>query len=220
MPRVRPPLDKEEFLALSNQKADDWREITRISASFLGIAGAFFTAGLAKGSAWVIVLSPIPLFLGVLQMTRNARLQLQMITYLAVFSPFVETSWEKDIAAARPRFWQEADKSRVAARIEQLGWKHGKALARHMTNPSAWDLWLVIAVLVGLGVDSVPLFVGLGDDLAAFGMGLLVIAAGALLICRDIARIEPERADWQALWERHKDGTLDDPAATAELFAD
>jgi hypothetical protein len=220
MPQVRPSLDKEEFLALSNQKADDWREITRISASFLGISAAFFTAGLAKGSAWVIVLSPIPLLLGVLQMTRNARLQLQMITYLSVFSPFGATSWEKDISFIRPRFWEEAKKGVLAIKIERLKWTHGKALARHITNPSAWDLWLVIAALVGVGIDSVPLFVGLGDDLAAFGVGLLTIAAGSYLLYRDIARIEPERTRWLALWERYKDGEFDESAATTELSAD
>lgn len=125
MDAPRDALDKEEFLALSNQKADDWREITRIGASFLGIAGVFITAGLAKGSAWVVILAPLPMFLGVLQMSRNARLQLQLITYLSVY---------------------------------------------------------------GTGVAS-------------------LVLAGTL-VERDIERIEPERARWEALWNRHKQGQV------------
>lgn len=197
-------LDREEFLALSNQKADDWREITAISASFLAIAAAFFTAGVTKESAWVIVMSPIPLQLGVLQMTRNARLQLQLTTYLAAFTPFTDTSWEKDIAVVRHRFWAEAKDGRIAGKLRDSKSKPAKILARHITNPSAWDLWLLISLIVGIGVDAVPLFLGLGDNLAAFLVGLFVLALGTSWLARDIARIEPERERWEALWAQYK----------------
>lgn len=202
---MRPPLDQEEFLALSNQKADDWREITAISASFLAIAAAFFTAGVTKNSAWVIVMSPMPLQLGVLQMTRNARLQLQLTTYLAAFTPFTDTSWEKDIAAVRPRFWAEAKDGRIASKLRASKSKAKRTLARHITNPSAWDLWLLISLIVGIGVDAVPLFLGLGDDLAAFLAGSALLFLGTWWLAREIARIEPERERWKALWARYRD---------------
>ena len=201
-------LDKEEFLALSNQKADDWREITRISASFLGIAGVFFTAGLAKGSAWVVILAPLPMFLGVLQMSRNARLQLQMITYLSVYGTSGETSWEKNIAQVRPIYWREAPRGKLAAWVEGLSASRGRAWGRRLTNPLSWDSWFAIAVLVGLGIDSVPLFTGLDDSLAAFCAGVASLALAGILAERDIERIEPERARWEALWNRHKQGHL------------
>lgn len=200
----RAPLAKEEFLALSNQKADDWREITRISVSFLGVAGAFFTAGVAKGSAWVIVLSPIPLLLGVLQMTKNARLQLQMITYLNVFSPFEDTSWERDIAKVRPVFWKVSEHGRIASRVERIQQLDGPDLARHLTHPSQWDVWLFLTLLVGTGVDAIPLIVGFEDGLEAFLAGMLTLIAGSIALWRDIRRIEPERGQWEELWKRYR----------------
>lgn len=210
-------LDREEFLALSNQKADDWREITAISASFLAIAAAFFTAGVSKNSAWVIVMSPLPLQLGVLQMTRNARLQLQMTTYLAAFTPFTDRSWEKDVAVVRPRFWAEAEveDGRIARRLRAAESKRANTLARHITNPSAWDLWLVISLLVGIGVDGVPLFLSLDDALGAFLVGLFVLSVGTWGLTRDIARIEPERKHWEAQWARYKEENPE-PGARSE----
>jgi hypothetical protein len=211
MGRGRGALEKEEFLALSNQKADDWRELTRISASFLGIAAAFFTAGMASGSAWVVVMSPLALLLGVRQLTGSARIQMQLITYLHVFSPFEETSWEEDIAVVRPLYWAQAEKGRLASHIERRAGKRGRGIARHITNPSAWDLWLVTAFLVGLGVDSVPLFAGgFGGACLAFGVGVLLLALGTWWVARDIARVEPERERWTELWESYKRGDLDE----------
>jgi hypothetical protein len=211
-------LDREEFLALSNQKADDWREITAISASFLAIAAAFFTAGVSKNSAWVIVISPLPLQLGILQMTRNARLQLQLTTYLAAFTPFTHRSWEKDVAVIRPRFWAEAEAEdgRIARKLRASESKSAKTLARHFTNPSAWDLWIVISLLVGIGVDGVPLFLGLDDDLGAFLVGLFVLSLGTLWLARDIARIEPERQRWEALWARYREESSEPSAPSKE----
>jgi hypothetical protein len=209
-------LDPEEFLALSNQKADDWREVTAISASFLAIAAAFFTAGISKNSAWIIVMSPLPLQLGVLQMTRNARIQLQLTTYLAAFTPYTGMSWEKDVAIVRPRFWAEAEDGRVARKLRSSKSKGAQALARHITNPSAWDLWIAISILVGLGVISVPLFLGLDDDLGAFFVGLFVLSVGAWGLTRDIARIEPERGRWEALWARYRKESQESHATSKE----
>ncbi|HEU5104771.1 MAG TPA: hypothetical protein VFU11_02900, partial [Solirubrobacterales bacterium] len=175
------------------------------SASFLAIAAAFFTAGVGKNSAWLIVMSPVPLQLGVLQMTRNARLQLQLTTYLAAFTPFTATSWEKDVAVVRRRFWAEAKDGVIAGKLRASEFKAAKTLARHITNPSAWDLWLLISLLVGIGVDAVPLFLGLDDDLAAFLAGLALLSLGTLWLARDIARIEPERERWEALWARYRE---------------
>jgi hypothetical protein len=209
-------LDREEFLALSNQKADDWREITAISASFLAIAAAFFTAGVSKNAAWVIVVSPLPLQLGVLQMTRNARIQLQLTTYLAAFTPFTDRSWEKDVAVVRPRFWAEAEDGRIARKLRSSESKGARTLARHLTNPSAWDLWVVVALLVGIAVDAVPLFLGLDNDLAAFLVGQFVLFLGTWWLSRDIARIEPERERWAALWARYREENSEPNAPSKE----
>lgn len=212
-------LDREEFLALSNQKADDWREITAISASFLAIAAAFFTAGISKNSAWVIVMSPLPLQLGVLQLTRNARIQLQLTTYLAAFTPFTGRSWETDVSVVRPRFWTEAeaDDGRIARKLRASKAESARTLARHITNPSSWDLWLAISLLVGIGVDGVPLFLDLDDALGAFLIGLFVLSLGTWGLARDIARIEPERKRWEAQWARYRDESseLDAPSKEA-----
>jgi hypothetical protein len=201
---LRPPLDKDEFFALANQKADDWREITRISSTFLGTAAALFAAGIGRGSAWVIVLSPLPLLLGVLHMTRNARLQLQMITYLSVFSPFEETSWERDIAAVRPQFWEGAEHGWIARTVARHGGSAGEALARHITNPSLWDLWLLIAVLIGLWVDLIPALLHLSHAGCALAVGVTLMGFGAVWVVRDIARIEPERRRWTELWREYR----------------
>jgi hypothetical protein len=205
----RKPLDKEEFLALSNQKADDWRELTSISASFLGVAGVFFTAGVAKEASWVIVMAPVPLFLGVWYMIQSARLQLQMITYLSVFSPFAETSWEKDIAKVRPYFWETAEKGLLTSRIEQIKRVDGPALARHLANPSSWDVWWILAVLVALGVDSIPLFMGFEDKDWAFAVGLLSTLVFSALVWRSGKHVESERKRWEETWEQYKRRELD-----------
>jgi hypothetical protein len=74
----------------------------------------------------------------------------------------------------------------------------------------------VISILVGLGVISVPLFLGLKDDLDAFFVGLFVLAAGALGLTRDIARIEPERKRWEALWARYRKESQESNATSKE----
>jgi len=93
----------------------------------------------------------------------------------------------------------------IARKLRASKFKVAKTLARHITNPSAWDLWLLISVLVGIGVDAVPLFLGLHDDLAAFIIGLFLISLGTFWLARDIARIEPERERWEELWARYRE---------------
>ena len=207
-------LDRGEFLALSDQKADDWREITRISYTFLGIAGTLFAAGMASSSAWVVVISPLPLLLGVLYMTKNARLQLQMITYLAAFSPFEGRSWERDIVQVRPRFWAEAPKGWLARQAERRLGPWGGPLARHLTNPSAWDMWLAIAALVALAIDVVPLFAHFHDGWWALGGGMALQLLIGYRVLVNIAMVEPERKRWEDLWKRYRDEAAA-PASTA-----
>lgn len=202
-----PVLNREEYLSLIDQKAADWRAITQMSTSFLVFAGALFAAGVGQRAAFVVVLTPIPLLFGVFHMVRNAILQLQMVTYLAVFSPFEGASWERDINEVRPRFWEESPKSKPMA------WARGRAgerprlleILRGLEHPSSWHVWLLIAFTIGFLVDLVPLLAN-GYDAAgfAFGLGLATLLAGTLTIYRSVARIESTRRDWVDEWKRYR----------------
>lgn len=203
-----PSLDKEEFLALSDQKAADWRAITQMSTAFLAFAGALFAAGVGQRAAFVVILTPVPLLFGVFHMIRNARLQLQMITYLAAFSPFEGVSWERDIAAVRPRFWKGSTKPAWIEKGQKRYADNEVAshLLRSLAEPSAWHTWIEIALVVGIMVDLVPLFAdGYEAAWLAFGVGIALLLAGAWVCVRGGSKIESTRKSWEGLWATYSD---------------
>jgi hypothetical protein len=204
-----PQLDSEQFLALSDQKAADWRAITQMSTAFLAFAGALFAAGVGQRAAFIVVLTPVPLLFGVFHMIRNARLQLQMITYLATFGPASEgASWERDIQEVRHRFWERSERPKWIKKAEGR-WKGHPGilhLLRVLVDPSAWHTWLAIALTIGLIVDFVPLMAtGYHDAGLALILGLAVLAVGGLICFRGGLKIESTRKTWIEIWEQYRD---------------
>jgi hypothetical protein len=202
-----PKLDREEYLSLIDQKAADWRAITQMSTSFLAFAGALFAAGVGQKAAFVVVLSPAPLLFGIFHMIRNASLQLQMVTYLAVFSPFDGVSWERDINQVRRRFWERSPKSRPMAwaRARAKGKPQVLEALRALEHPSAWHVWIAIAFTIGLLIDFVPLLAeGYTHACAALGLGLLILLCGSLVLYRNAARVESGRRAWVDEWKRYQ----------------
>jgi hypothetical protein len=190
-------LSPEEYAALSDQKAQDWRSISEVNPTLFGVAGAIFAAGVAQHQAFVVALAPVPLFLGIWHMVRHARLQLQMITYLATH-PGSGASWEQDVAVVRRRFWERHRRAGPS-------WLHDAngqlpAWLSRLMRPSAWNTWLTIAVLVALVDNLIPLFSGYGNWGWALLVGITVSAALAAVIVWQSARIEPERDEWTQLW--------------------
>ena len=184
-------LTEEEYKALSGQKADDWRSVSNVNPTLFAAAGAIFAAGVAQRQPEVVALSPLPLFLSVWHMIRHARLQLQMITYLAVFGPD-GGSWERDVAAVRPLFWEQAYAGNPA-------W-----LAR-LKRPSAWNTWLIITWVFVCVAVAVPVLAGYSDAGWAALVGTLAGGVGTTLLIWQAGTIERDRAHWTRLWEGYRE---------------
>jgi hypothetical protein len=217
MSNSNPTLSKDEFLALIDQKAADWRAITQMSTAFLAFAGALFAAGVGQRAAFVVVLTPIPLLFGVFHMAQNAVIQLEMITYLAVFSPFEPPTWEHDVAKVRPILWSESPKSDLTATTDGDGKKKKLAeVRRAIANPSAWHVWLGMGLIIGVIVDFVPLLArGYHSAGLALGLGLLILFSGSTFVGRRAAKIEPTRERWTQQWIEYRDELAAAPDASA-----
>lgn len=205
-------LDREEYLALIDQKAADWQTITQMSTAFLAFAGALFAAGVGQKAAFVVVLTSVPLLFGVFHMVRNAALQLQMVTYFAVFSPFEGVSWERDINEVRSRFWEQSPKSawmmNARKKVGDRQWL--LEFLRGIEHPSAWHIWLAIALAVGLLASFVPLLAdGYKNAYCALALGLAILVVGGLIIYRSINRLEHLRKSWIAEWKSYRDELIE-----------
>jgi hypothetical protein len=198
-------LSEQEYLTLSDQKAEDWRTITQVNPALFGVAGVLFAAGVSEEVAWATVMSPLPLLLGVFHMVRNAKLQLPMITYLATHTPFGSASWEHDIAIVRPRFWKRKAATGLSNRVRRLG-RMGPRVAdelSRLSRPSAWNTWLAVTLLVGVAADLFPVLAGHNQGWIAFGAGIGALIAGSVLVGSQAKTIEDDRDLWTELWEQY-----------------
>ncbi|MBA3327620.1 MAG: hypothetical protein H0T43_04885 [Solirubrobacterales bacterium] len=188
MSGLREELSDAEYRSLSEQKAQDYRAFVQMIPPLIAVAGAIYAGGLAKSSALAIALSPIPLVVAVWQLVGNTRLQLQLITYLAVFGPSEQGRWERDIAEARPKFWG----------------RHTAPLNRKGLRLSAWTIWLFFSTLTTVIILLFPPMVGLRHGWLVTGIGALVYGAVFSWLYRYAAGIEDLREDWTAIWEEQK----------------
>jgi hypothetical protein len=189
---MRPSLSEEEYRSLSDQKAADFRSFAGLNPGLLAVTGAIFAAGLAQKSTVAIVLSPAPLLLAVFQLVRNAELQLQMTTYLAVFAPASGGNWERDIAEVRPRYWKR-----------HLGF------ARHIRRASAWNVWVVASVIITETLVAFPWLTGFPHGQLAFISASAVNLVASWFLLATSRRIEGERDVWTKLWETYRGETPD-----------
>jgi hypothetical protein len=172
---------------LSDQKAADFRSFVGLNPGLLAVTGAIFAAGLSQDSTIAIVLSPAPLLLAVFQLVRNAELQLQMTTYLAVFAPTTGGSWERDIAEVRPRYWKRQPK-----------------FGRHIRRASAWNVWVLAGIFVTETLVAFPWLSGLAHGQRAFIVASAVNLGASLFLLNTSRRIESERKVWTDLWETYR----------------
>jgi hypothetical protein len=184
---MRPSLSQGEYRSLSDQKAADFRSFAGLNPGLLAVTGAIFAAGLAQKSTVAIVLSPTPLLLAVFQLVRNAELQLQMTTYLAVFAPATGGNWERDIAEVRPRYWKSQPR-----------------FARHIRRASAWNVWILASIFVTETLVAFPWLTDLAHGQRAFILASLVNLAASVFLLDTSRRIEGEREDWTKLWEEYR----------------
>jgi hypothetical protein len=184
-------LSNDEYLTLSDQKADDWRSISNVTPTLFGVAGAIFAAGVAQRQPEVVALSPLPLYLGVWHMIRHARLQLSMTTYLATHGE--NTSWERDIADVRPRFWEE-------------GRGNKPAWVAELMRPSAWNTWLIITIVISALAIAVPPLADYPDYSRGIQIGLVVLVLATAVLCWQARKVEQDRVIWTRLWREHKPG--------------
>lgn len=183
-------LSPEEYKSLSDQKADDWRSISQVNPTLFGVAGAIFAAGVAQRQPEVVALSPVPLYLGVWHMVRHARHQLQLITYLAQFGG-PGSSWERDIAVVRPRFWEET-----------AGRK--RAWLAELMRPSAWNTWLIITFAVSVVATLVPVLASYPGCSRAIWIGAAVTVVASAIVFGQSRKIEPDREHWTTLWREYR----------------
>lgn len=197
-------LSNEEYLALSDQKAEDWRSISGVNPTMFGAAGGLLAVGVSQHEAIIVALSPLPLFLSVWHMVRHARLQLQMITYLAVFAPDATSSWERDLATVRPRYWTQYRQPRIPPSVPFAD--HLRKTVGWLKAPAAWNTWLLISLAVATPVELLPILGdGYSDTDLAFTIGVLSVAVVAVLTIRGSSRIETERRQWTRLWTEYQD---------------
>jgi hypothetical protein len=184
---VRPPISEQEYRSLSDQKAADYRAILQLNPGLLAVTGAIFAAGVSQKSTIAVVLAAAPLLLAVFQLVRNAELQLQMTTYLAVFGPGTGGTWERDIAAVRQRYW-DRDTGR-ASRIRRA---------------SGWNVWIVAGLMVSETIFAFPWLSGLPDGPLALVIATILLILPAKYLLNTSERIEAQRKVWTELWEAYR----------------
>ena len=107
---------RQEYLALSEQKAADFRTITAAVPTLFTASGAIFVAGVTQAAAYAVVLAPIPMLLAVYQMAQNSRLQLTMSSFLAVSSPTSGFSFEEQRRTCAKGCGRQGDGIEASAR--------------------------------------------------------------------------------------------------------
>jgi len=187
---------RREYLALSDQKAADFRTITGAVPTLFTVAGAIFVGGLTQHSAFAIVTATGPMLLAVYQMAQNSRLQLTMSTFLAVCAPTDTFSFEQHVPSVRREVWRR---------------KEWDSLRGAFKRPSAYTTWLKITIALGITIDAFPWLAKFDEWPEASGLGLVLLAAGAWWVWRTISLIEGERELWTELWQvelnAHKPGS-------------
>ncbi len=187
---MRPSISEREYRSLSDQKAADYRAILQLNPGLLAVTGAIFAAGVSQKSTIAVVLAAAPLLLAVFQLVRNAELQLQMTTYLAVFAPVTGGSWERDIAAVRPKYWGR-----------QAGF------AKHIRRVSGWNVWIVAGLIVSETIAVFPWLTSLPDGPLAFAITTGFMLWPSIYLVKTSERIEAARQVWTELWEAYRDET-------------
>jgi hypothetical protein len=177
---------RQEYLALSDQKAADFRTITGAVPTLFTVAGAIFVGGLTQHSAFAIVTATGPMLLAVYQMAQNSRLQLTMSTYLAVCAPTDTFSFEQHVPSVRKEVWKER------------GWDTPLGALK---RPSAYNTWLKITIALGLTIDAFPWIAQLDEGLKASAVGFAWLVGGACWVWRTISLIEGERKLWTEQWQ-------------------
>jgi hypothetical protein len=180
---------RQEYLALSEQKAADFRTITAAVPTLFTASGAIFVAGVTQAAAYAVVLAPIPMLLAVYQMAQNSRLQLTMSSFLAVSSPTSGFSFEEHASKVRKRVW------------EARRWDRGIGV---LQRPSAYITWLKVTVLLGIVIDAFPGAAGLSHWPQATVGGVVLLVAGAAWVWHVMSQIEGERATWTDEWRRER----------------
>ena len=179
----------DEYRQLRDEKAADWRLITQTTVATLATSGAVFAAGLSVHSLILIVLAPIPLYLGVGYMLQSAQLQMRLIAFLGSRAPPGSLNYEKHIVD-----------SSNDPEVQQFlpSWT------------KAWLWWRGVATAVGLGFSCFPFVVRL-EHLKGFeqtcpalytALGL-VLTACFFLVSRHLSKqVMAARTFWVDYWSR------------------
>ena len=177
----------EEYTQLREEKGADWRLITQTALTTLATTAAIAVGGLAASSRVVVVLAPLPFYLGVLYLIQAAWLQNRINTFIASRAPAGALNYEKHVLDAR---------------------------RQESTAPSAplwavsWYWWTIVAATLGAVFAVFPLLAK-WEDLDGFqttcpglvtGLGIVVLVLFLVVALWMINRSETDRLAWETYW--------------------
>jgi hypothetical protein len=192
----------EEYKQLREEKGADWRLITQIALTTLATTAAIAVGGVAAHSRVLVVLAPLPFYLGVWYLIQSIWLQNRTNTFIANRAPEGALNYELHVlrarepgsTAPRPPFWEVS-----------------------------WQWWVAVAAALGTLFSAFP-FRARSEGLkgfeterpgciAAIGLLMLLIFLGSALVM--MRRSEADRPRWEAYWTEG-DGAPSDRSSRQE----
>jgi hypothetical protein len=176
-----------EYTQLREEKGADWRLITQTALTTLATTAAIAVGALAAHSRILVVLAPIPLYIGVLYLIESVWLQNRINTFIASRAPHEALNYEGWVLATR----RPETTAPKAPRWAESSW---------------W--WTFVACAMGLMFSAVPFFIS-WEDLDGFETAcpgkIAAVGAGFLLAFVTVAvymiwKSNRDRGEWEAYW--------------------
>lgn len=181
----------DEYRQLREEKGADWRLITQTALTTLATTAAIAAAGLAAQSRVLVVVAPIPFYLGVLYLIQSTWLQNRINTFIASRAPQGALNYELHVLEAR-------DPQSCAPR------------APFWATSVLW--WKLVAAFLGLLFSAFPFLVS-WEQLNGFETGSpgFYAAGGGVLLAAFlkaaqamVTRAESDRGKWETYWTTGK----------------
>jgi hypothetical protein len=179
----------EEYKQLREEKGADWRLITQIALTTLATTAAIAVGGLAAKSRVLVVVAPLPFYLGALYLIQSTWLQNRINTFIASRAPEGALNYEKQVLRAR---------------------KPESTAPRRPFWAVSWWWWVVVAAVLGVGFSAFP-FLARSEALKGFeterpgciaAIGLVMLAIFLVAAVGMVRRSEADRERWEHYWTK------------------
>lgn len=180
-------LKADEYRQLREEKGADWRLITQIALTTLATTAVIAAAGLAAHSRVLVVVAPVPFYLGVLYLVQSTWLQNRINTFIASRAPPGALNYERHVLTTR-----DPASSAPTAPFWAI---------------SLW-WWMVVAAFLGALFSAFPFLVS-SERLSGFktgSPGLYAVGGAVLLVVflkaasAMVKRAESDRGKWETYW--------------------